>query len=289
MAVVAVIFDYDDTLLPDSTSALLRAHDIDPHEFWTGRAAQLVARGYDPPLAYLNLLLREVGEGRPLGTLTNEKLRQFGATLDDKYFPGIPEVFDDLREQAAGFRDVEIEFYIISGGLKEVILGSRIVEENFDGVYGCEFAEHPETGVIHEVTRCITFTEKTRYLFEINKGISPDESATQPQLVNQDIALDERRIPFDRMIYVGDGLTDIPCFSLVGRNGGTAFGVFDPTKEMSARQAFQQFLRASRVVSAHRPRYGEEDELGAFLRAAVIQVCSRVIIERETTAKLRRY
>ena len=288
MTVVAVVFDFDDTLMPDSTSALLRAHDLDPQEFWTQRAHALVQQGYDPPLAYMNLLLSEVGAGRHLGDLTNEGLREFGGTLDGQFFDGIPDVFERIRVDVDEFRDITVEFYIISGGLKEVILGSTVVDQHFTGVYGCEFATDLDTGVIKEIKRCITFTEKTRYLFEINKGVDPEQSESQPQLVNEDVPPADRRVPFDRIIYVGDGLTDIPCFSLVGHNGGTAFGVFDPTRELSARQAFQQFLKAGRVVSAHHPRFGEDDELGSLLQIAVASVCTRITLERDTAARLRR-
>ena len=74
-----------------------------------------------------------------------------------------------------------------------------------------------------DIKRCVTFTEKTRFLFEINKGISPSAAAAQPHLVNQLIREEDRPIPFANMIYVGDGLTDIPCFSLIEKGGGVAF------------------------------------------------------------------
>lgn len=131
MAVVAVIFDFDDTLLPDSTSALLRQFGLDQDDFWKKQAPALVAEGYDPPLAYLNLLLREVGEGKPLGLMTNERLAEFGSTLDETWFPGLPELFDDLKSIAQEFRDVSIEFYIVSGGLQAIIEGSRHFKKYF--------------------------------------------------------------------------------------------------------------------------------------------------------------
>lgn len=213
MSVIAVIFDFDDTLLPDSTSALLREHGLDPDTFWKVRAPALVKRGYDPPMAYLNLLLKEIGSGKPLGELTNERLKAFGASLDESWFPGLPELFDDLREEVSDYRDVSIEFYIISGGLQSIIEGSEYVRRYFAGVYGCQFGEDEQTGLVSDIRRCVTFTEKTRYLFEINKGVPPEQSATQPHLVNEYVAAEERPVPFENMIYVGDGLTDIPCFS----------------------------------------------------------------------------
>lgn len=278
MSVLAVIFDFDDTLLPDSTSALLRDHSVDPDHFWTVQTKALVDQGYDPPLAYLKLLLGEVGPGRPLGQLTNQDLRKFGASLDNTWFPGLPQLFEDLRSIASEHRDVSIEFYIISGGLQPIIEGSTYVSKYFRGVYGCQLGEDPNSGIVSDIKRCVTFTEKTRFLFEINKGISPQDAATQPHLVNRLVPEETRPIPFKNMIYVGDGLTDVPCFSLVEKREGIAFGVFKSGKE-SAKQAFQRFLETKRVRSMHHPDYQDDAELGSLLRAAVSTACGRLMVE----------
>ncbi len=198
MPTIAVVFDFDDTLMPDSTSALLEHFGIDALEFWSKRARGLVDEGYDPPLAYLNLLLREAGPGKPLGSLTIRELEAFGASLDDRWFPGLPDLFDSLREQVRTYRDTSVEFYIISGGLQRVIQGSEIVRKHFSGVYGCQLAEDPEVGHITSIKRCVTFTEKTRFIFEINKGIEPAKAATKPHLVNEEVAADKRRIPLNQ-------------------------------------------------------------------------------------------
>jgi phosphoserine phosphatase len=275
LAVIAVIFDFDDTLLPDSTSALLERHGIDPSDFWPNRAKSLVDAGYDPPLAYLRLLLDEVGEGRRLGLLSNTALQNFGRSLDDRWFPGLPDLFDDLRGAVAQYRDVSIEFYIISGGLQAVIEGSSHVSQHFSGIYGCQLDEDPATGAVRHIKRCVTFTEKTRFIFEINKGISTKESATQPHLVNLMVPKETRRIPLENMIYVGDGLTDVPCFSLIDNAGGMALGVFQPGKE-SAKQAFQQLVVPRRVRTMHSPNYSADADLGAILRLAVSALAAKL-------------
>ncbi|HZR84963.1 MAG TPA: HAD family hydrolase [Candidatus Binatia bacterium] len=281
--ILAVIFDYDDTLVPDSTTKLLRAHDVDADKFWKD-ARELVKKGYDAAPAYLNMLLDLIGDEKPLGPLTNDKLRAFGATLDAEYFLGIPDLFVDLRKEVTKIlKDGKIEFYIISGGLKPIIEGSRIVKEHFQGVYASELGGQTPGGTLRHIKRCITFTEKTRYLFEINKGVDPAVGAGRPELVNRYVKKDQRRIPFRNMIYVGDGHTDIPCFSLVGKGtyaepGGTAFAVFDKTKPDKAKDAFREFLKAGRVTSMHFPRYREDDELGALLRQAVAARCSDIAI-----------
>lgn len=285
MAVIAVIFDFDDTLVPDSTSLLFESHGIDPRHVWTVEAKRLTDEGYDPPLAYLRLILDRVGPGKELGELTNAQLREFGASLDDKYFPGLPELFDDLRQIVEQHRDVTVEFYVISGGLEEVIAGSSVIQQHFQGYYRCQFGEDEATGLLSYVKRCITFTEKTRYLFEINKGIDPAASKTQPHLVNRFVPRDQRRVPFDQMIYVGDGQTDIPCFSLINDAGGTTFGVFKPGAD-SAKQAFQRFLRTDRVKSLHSPNYAQDADLGALLRAAVATAASKIMLKQEQAGEL---
>ena len=178
MSVIAVIFDFDDTLAPDSTSQLLDAHGIDAIEMWATTAPRLVAAGYDPPLAYLNCLLDWVGPDRPLGPLTNTDLAAFGAHLDPTFFPGLPALFDDLRDRAARARDVTIEFFIVSSGLYEVIAGSGVVRDHFDAVYASHLGEG-DNNMLTDVKRCVTFTEKTRFLFEINKGVPAADAATR--------------------------------------------------------------------------------------------------------------
>ena len=278
--ILAVVFDFDDTLTPDSTTRLLESFGYDTDAFWKEQVRALVAQGYDPTLAWLNLLLADIRSGGRLAGLTNQKLRDFGATLDDNYFPGIPEIFPRLRGEVAKYRDISLEFYVISSGLREVILGSGIARSHFDEVYACELGEDESDG-LRDIKRCVTFTEKTRYLFEINKGLPLRKTAENPLLVNADVPKDLRRISFQNMIYVGDGLTDIPCFSLVKEHGGHVFGVFDPTRKDKAKQALLDFLRPQRVFGMYEPLYRETDALGSLIEMAVATRCSQIELERD--------
>ena len=160
--ILAVVFDFDDTLTPDSTTRLLESFGYDTDAFWKEQVRALVAQGYDPTLAWLNLLLADIRSGGRLAGLTNQKLREFGATLDDNYFPGIPEIVPRLRAEVAKYRDISLEFYVISSGLREVILGSEIARSHFTEVYACELGEDESEG-LRDIKRCVTFTEKTRY------------------------------------------------------------------------------------------------------------------------------
>lgn len=170
--ILAVIFDFDDTLAPDSTSAFLESRGISSSEFWQERVKPLLQLGYDPTIAWLNLFLQKFGG--QLGNVSNKDLRGFGGNMDS-FFPGIPEVFDDLRKIVADSEvmDTSVEFYIISGGLAEVIRATPIAN-HFTAIYGCELAANDESddGNLTRIKRAVTFTEKTRYIFEINKGIA---------------------------------------------------------------------------------------------------------------------
>lgn len=283
---LALIFDFDDTLVPDSTTSLLIKYGIDPNVFWEKDVKALVTSGFDTSLAYLRLLLENVGEGKPFGLLSSNDLQAFGASLDKAFYPGLRTMLRDLKKEVANeYKGIDIEFYIISGGLQAVIDGSKIVQQNFHGVYACQLAEDA-TGVLRYIKRCVTFTEKTRYLFEINKGLRPDQTINNPYLVNRDIPAANRRIPFQNMIYVGDGLTDIPCFSLLKKEGGLGFGVFDPGKKSSAKKALLDFLKTGRVISMHAPKYRGADELGSLLRAAVSSRCAAIkVAEAQAEAR----
>lgn len=150
--VLAVIFDFDDTLAPDSTTKLLTAKGLEPRSFWEA-SGKLVTEGFDPTLAWLKLFLGNIGLDKPLGLLTNQDLAAFGATLDDDFFPGIPDVFRDLRAIVEQYEDVAIEFYIVSGGFRTLISASQVVKDNFKAVYGCELAGDSEVTELKYIKR----------------------------------------------------------------------------------------------------------------------------------------
>jgi hypothetical protein len=218
----------------------------------------------------LNLLLDNVGDGKRFVKLTNARLREFGAQL--KFHPGIPELFTELKDavQQHQLSSPGIQFYVVSGGLEEIIRGSSITKY-LSGVWGCQFAE--ENGEIRHIKKLVSFTEKTKYLFYINKGLGPNAGA---YAVNEKIDPKNRRVPFENMIYLGDALTDVPCFSLVEGNEGRAFGVFNPENPDSPKKAWEKLVAPKRVTTMNAPKYGPTDELGALLRAHVQSLCFRL-------------
>jgi phosphoserine phosphatase len=279
--VVALVFDFDDTLTDDSTTQFLKSKDIDVDKFWKVDWKRLLEEGWNPSQAYLKLLLDLVGEGKPLGKVTNKMLAEFGPTL--KFYQGLPELFDELKELVKEHKVTrpDIEFYIVSGGLEDIIRGSSIAK-HCSGIWANRFAE--EAGAIKYVTNVVTFTEKTRYIFEINKGVA--DRMNDPYAVNRAVPEGDRRVPIRNMIYVGDGVTDVPCFSLVGKFGGQTFGVFDPAKKDKPKIAVQELIGPKRVGTVNSPRYKADDDLGALLRAAVKKIC--IEMDLKTQAPLGR-
>lgn len=269
---VAVIFDFDDTLMPDTTSQLLETYGIESEKFWEEKHRPLLREGYGSANAYMELIRDRIGPSEPFGELTTNDLRDFGGTLDGNEYPGIPEIFDELQTIVDDQRDATVDFYIISGGLYNVIKGTSIAD-HFSGIYASEFGHGGNDHITH-VKRAVNFTEKTRYLFEINKGLSPSETRENPFIVNQPMDEEERRVPWENMIYVGDGMTDVPCFSLVSKQGGHPIGILHHHEKSSRQKALDLIDAPERVKQTHLPRYGDEDELGIMLRARVESICS---------------
>ena len=269
--IIAVIFDFDDTLADDSTTRLLEEHGVNAAKFWQEEVNALVQSGWNPTLAYLTRLLQSAKDGGPLAKLNNKQLADFGSTL--KFYKGIPKLFKDLQGIVKNhpLSNPGIEFYVISGGLEEVIRGSTVAPY-FTDIWGCQL-EEGDNGTVQHIKNAVSFTEKTRYVFQINKGIDAKLTG-KPYAVNDEMPEPNRRVPFANMIYVGDGLTDVPCFSLIQRFGGKAFGVFDPKERRCSKKAWEKLVTPKRVMSLNSPRFGPNDDLGSLLRVAVSAICS---------------
>lgn len=279
---IAVIFDFDDTLVHDSTTFLYNEYGIDTKDLWKNQYMALIQNGYDSALAYLTLLLDNIGEDKPLGLLTNNDLKEFGKKLDSMFYPGLPEILDDMKKIVEEFSPhISIEFYIISGGLQDLICGSEIVNKHFTDCYGCLLDESGTPSRITTIKRAINFTEKTRYIFELNKGIPQKETLKNPYLVNKHVPSEKRRIQIENMIYVGDGYSDIPCFSLLKTYNAISFGILHED-DKKTRKAIVDFLEPHRVASIHSPDYTKGSDLYRLLTGRVSVLCNNIIIRGQS-------
>jgi hypothetical protein len=269
---IAIVYDYDQTLSPNymQEEVLFPAFGIDSRAFW--RKAQDLVReqGYDNELAYMKVLLDCLGMDRP----TNDRLRELGGSL--RFYPGLPQMFEEFakglltsQHEAQGIR---VEHYIISSGLKALIEGSRLAPF-VNSIFGCEFAED-ERGCITFPKRVISHTQKTQYLFRINKGL-----LSMTQDVNDHMPPSIRPVPFHNMIYIGDGPTDVPCFTVVRQNGGHAIAVYNPDDASLAsfRKCYQLSTHADRVRHIAPADFRKGSHLRLLLEQMVGEIANRIV------------
>ncbi len=294
---IACIWDFDKTLIPDyMQSPLFRRYGINEANFWeeTNRlAARYKERGYhlSPEIAYLNHLLTYVRAGALKG-LNNQILFECGA--DIKFYPGLPEFFDRaktfVREKPEYQKhEISLEHYIVSTGIAPMVRGSAIAK-HVDGIWACEFIENPlqpgflgqkELSIeadaeIAQIGLVIDNTTKTRAIFEINKGTNKNPAID----VNSKMAAEDRRIPFQNMVYIADGPSDVPSFSVVKGNGGKAYAVYNPAKpeEFAQNDRLRQVGRIDHYGPAD---YTEGSNTPKWLRMHIHQICDRIVADRE--------
>jgi len=276
--IIAIICDFDDTLGDDTTNLFLKEtlkmNEDDIKNFWNKGVKKLVRKGWDPPLAYIDRILTNI-KNKHL-KVSNQDLRELGTKV--RLFPGVPNVFQRLRSfvnERKEFSEahIQIEFYIISGGFEEIIRGTSIASD-MNYIFGCTFDERRGSLVAKSV---VTFTEKTKFLYAINKGISGSELRRRPYSVNDVILREKRRIPISNMIYIGDGPTDIPCFSTIQQNDGATVGVLKYEKK--ANKATVDKWRAWAIARGDRatlgpfvPDYRESSDLYINLQMQVERV-----------------
>ena len=232
---IAIIADCDGTLAPDTTDQLLTHFNVKPEEFWPRQVQPLVKAGWDEHLAYMQKLIEFSREGGPLEGLTADKLTEIAAGLE--FYPGVPDGLIALRDEIQGiseFRDLglRIEFYVISAGIGDMLRASALAKVAHR-IWACDFAYDGE-GALSHLKNVISFTDKTRFLYMVNKGKVGEEHLNQQYVVNEPMNSEERPVPFANMVYIGDGPTDIPCMSLVTAMGGYVLGILGKDKPNKA-------------------------------------------------------
>ena len=158
---------------------------------------------------------------------------------------------------------VRIEHYIVSSGIKEIIEGTEIAKF-FKKIYACEFM-YDYNGTIRWPKYAVNYTAKTQFLFRINKGVLTINSQSADKL-NQYTPENDRRVPFRNMIYIGDGLTDVPCMKLVKANGGQSIAVYDPEKGKTAATSLLQANRVNFIVPAD---YSQDSDIETIVHAII--------------------
>lgn len=215
--VAAIMYDFDKTLCTRDMQeySFIPGLGISADAFW-GESDRLSRTGMDRILAYMYLMLKKAREAdRPI---RRDNFVALGRDID--FFPGVPDWFDRITAYGKAL-GVEVEHYIISSGLKEIIEGSRI-RDRFRKIYACEF-HYDANGVADWPLVSVNYTTKTQFLFRVNKGVL---DPCDDEALNRFVPEDDRPVPFRNMVYIGDGLTDVPCMRLVKANGGHSIAVY---------------------------------------------------------------
>ena len=257
---IALIYDFDGTLAAGN----MQEYDFIPavgksnKEFWDASNCLAEEQDADQILTYMALMIREA-QAKGL-SLRREAFQESGKRVE--LFPGVMEWFDRINKYGEEC-GVNIVHYINSSGLKEIIEGTPIADK-FRKIYACSFLYNVD-GIAYWPGVAVNYTNKTQFIFKINKGV---ESVYDTKQVNTYMEEKERPVPFSRMIYVGDGTTDIPCMRLVKNFGGHSIAVYNP-KDEAKRGEMNTLIRDNRVNHVCPADYSEGSEIDNVVKAIV--------------------
>lgn len=220
--VIALLYDFDKTLCTKDMQEFTFIPDVGqtPEAFWSEADKLSKERNMDGILAYMYQMLEMAHAARK--PVTRDAFVRLGK--DVEYYPGVEEWFDEISRFGESI-GAEVRHYVISSGLHEIIEGSSIYPK-FTKVFACEFL-YDENNAACWPKNVVNYTTKTQFLFRINKGVLDVSDDAE---LNRYVPEDEREIPFRNMIYIGDGITDVPCMKLVKVNGGYSIGVYHDEK-----------------------------------------------------------
>lgn len=247
---VALVYDFDGTLAPGNMQefGFVQAIGKDPNEFWNRTYEMAVGNDASTILCYMYLMLQEAKVNGI--SLKRDNFRKFGSMI--KLYQGVEEWFSLINQYGKSI-GLNIQHYINSSGLKEMVEGTSIAKE-FENIYACSFLYDTE-GNAYWPAVAVDYTTKTQFLFKINKGI---KEVSDNKKINEYVAKEDRPIPFERMIYFGDGETDVPSMSVVKSQGGHAIAVYgDPKKKATA----SKLINANRVDFMCMADYSEGREV----------------------------
>jgi hypothetical protein len=262
LPIVAICYDFDGTLAPGNMQeyGFMKALKTTPKSFWDKSDAYAKEHCADKNLAYMKTMLTEAKAKKI--PLTKETLAKFGE--DIRLFKGVEDWFSRINKWGLEY-GIEVQHYLISSGLKEIVAGCPIAKE-FTKVYACSFG-YDENGVAEWPAQSVNYTVKTQHLFRISKGCL-DEMDTA---VNERTPDEEIAIPFANMIYIGDGLTDVPCMATLRSLGGSAIAVYRPHTKAGSTHA-TKLLEDDRVDNIAPADYSEDSKMDMIIKSWILKI-----------------
>ena len=254
--IVAILYDFDSTLSRTDMQnfGFIPSLGMTPNEFWGETTRFSEATGCERTLAYLFMMQKLAAEKGI--KMTKEWLKEQGKGIE--FYAGVDTWFDRINAYGEE-HGVTVEHYLISSGNKEIVEGCEIAKQ-FKVIYGCEYIFDPVTKVPVWPKLAINYTQKTQYFFRISKGVW---DATDDKGVNEKAK--ERRIPYSNIVYIGDGMTDIPSMIIVKNNGGKSIAVYPKGKESRVKDLYDDG-RVNYVCAAN---YKEGSEIEKVMKLII--------------------
>lgn len=278
--VIAIVYDFDGTLTPQPMHdyTVLPELGVSSRPFWDEVTKEAINTNADRMLTYMRLLIDKIEQNKV--HLDKKKLQDLAKNI--VYYPGVETWFNRINNyvKKKSSNKVKIKHYIISSGLKEVLEGINI-KKSFNKIYASEYYfDHYE--VARFPTLVINDTSKTQYLFRINKGIEDVNKS-----INEYMPESKRAIPFSNMIYIGDGLTDVPSMTVVKMNGGFAIAVYNPNSSKSL-SVCKKLTKANRINYFASANYKSGNKLEKRVLLILDIIISKILFENEKYSFLKK-
>ena len=273
---IAMVYDFDGTLSPQPMQeyTVLPKIGIDSKTFWDRVNKEAHETGSDSMLVYMRLMLREADK-RDI-SIKREDFAKLAKLIE--YFPGVETWFGRMNAyvKKRGAAKVKVQHYIISAGQKEILDGVSI-RKHFKQIYASEY-HFDHNGVADFPKVLINDTTKTQFLFRVNKG-----REVLNESINEHMPENERPIPFVNMIYIGDGMSDVPSMALTKKNGGHTIAVHDPEKK-SGREQCISLMKAKRVDFIAPADYRSGSKLAKQVELLLDAVIANIAYDKEKFA-----
>lgn len=247
---------------------------INKNKFWAENKKIAEENDMNEILSYMQLMLTKAKEKKM--QITQKAFKDHGKNIT--YFDGVEDYFDKINAYAKT-KNIKIKHYIISSGLRDILKGTSIYKY-FAAVFASAY-KYDENGVAEWPALAIDYTSKTQFLFRINKGI---ENAWDNSKINKYIEEADRPIPFDKMIYIGDGETDVPAMKMINFQGGTSIAVYNPNQRTKAgkraKEICEDLIEQNRATYIAPANYFEGSPLFTILTKSIDKISASSELEK---------
>lgn len=270
---IAMVYDFDGTLSPQPMQeyTVLPKIRVKPKEFWKEVSKESKETVSESMLVYMRLLLQKANEAQI--HIGRKDLTEMGKAIE--YFHGVGQWFTRINKfvKKEGKGRIKIKHYIVSAGLKEILEGTSIMKQ-FAKIYASEYHfDHDDRAIFPKLL--ITDTAKTQYLFRINKG-----KEDLGESINDHMPESLRPIPFSNMIYIGDGVTDVPSMAVTKSSGGNTIAVYKKNSS-KGKNVCKKLLEVGRVHFIAQADYGPGSDLDKRVKILLRSVISSIEYRRE--------